>query len=80
VLEAKPPAFYGHGLLKPYVVFDVAHGQEQRGGASGGSLRNEARALRSVPGSIGPHGAVAALPACPAAMQPSGLQPSGMVD
>ena len=43
VLEAPPPAFYAHGLLKPYVFFDVAHGQEQRGGASGGSLRNEAR-------------------------------------
>lgn len=28
-------------LLKPYVFFDVAHGREQRGGTSGGSLRNE---------------------------------------
>lgn len=43
VLEAAAPAFYEHMLLKPYVVFDVSHGREQRGGASGGSLRNEAR-------------------------------------
>ena len=35
------PPFYTHMLLKPYVFFDVAHGREQRGGTSGGSLRNE---------------------------------------
>ena len=35
----RPPAlFYEEGLLKPYVVFDVASGREQRRG--GGSLTN----------------------------------------
>ena len=35
----RPPAlFYEEGLLKPYVVFDVASGREQRRG--GGSVTN----------------------------------------
>lgn len=40
--EAKPPVFYEHPLLKPYVIFDVSHGREQRGVSNGGSLRNQA--------------------------------------
>lgn len=44
VLNAPPPAFYSHALLKPYVFFDVASGREQRQ-AGGGSLRNQARLL-----------------------------------
>ncbi len=42
VKEAKLPVFYEHPLLKPYVIFDVSHGREQRGGSNGGSLRNQA--------------------------------------
>ena len=40
VLAAPPPPFYEHPLLKPYVVFDVASGREQRH-RGGGSLRNQ---------------------------------------
>ena len=40
VLRAPQPAFYKHPLLKPYVVFDVVSGREQRH-RGGGSLRNQ---------------------------------------
>ena len=40
--EAPDPPFFEAPLLKPYVFFDVSRGREQRGGASGGSLRNQA--------------------------------------
>lgn len=42
VLAAPQPPFYAHPLLKPYVVFDVASGREQRH-RGGGSLRNQVR-------------------------------------
>ena len=42
VREAVPPVFYEHPLLKPYNIFDVSQGREQRGGSNGGSLRNQA--------------------------------------
>lgn len=41
--EAVPPVFHEHPLLKPYNIFDVSSGREQRGGSNGGSLRNQAR-------------------------------------
>ena len=47
VLAAPQPPFYAHPLLKPYVVFDVASGREQRH-RGGGSLRNQVPCQTSV--------------------------------
>ena len=45
--EAPDPPFFEAPLLKPYVFFDVSQGREQRGGASGGSLRNQVSSRRT---------------------------------
>lgn len=47
VREAVDPIFFEQPLLKPYVFFDVSHGREQRGGAGGGSLRNQVSVVNS---------------------------------
>ncbi|RMZ52696.1 hypothetical protein APUTEX25_000815 [Auxenochlorella protothecoides] len=40
VLERPDEPYYAHPLMKPYVVFDVARGQEQRARAATGSVSN----------------------------------------
>ena len=40
VRRAPDEPYYGHALMKPYVVFDVARGVEQRAQAATGSLSN----------------------------------------
>ena len=45
--EASDPPFFQAPLLKPYVFFDVSQGREQRGGTSGGSLRNQVNSYQT---------------------------------
>ncbi|KAL4543318.1 hypothetical protein Ndes2526B_g05382 [Nannochloris sp. 'desiccata'] len=44
VIELPPEAYHSNALFKPYAVFDVARGKEQRRQGAGGSLSNVAEA------------------------------------
>jgi senataxin len=44
VVELPPEVYHSHTLFKPYAVFDVARGREQRRQGAGGSLSNAAEA------------------------------------
>jgi len=44
VVELPPEVYHSHALFKPYAVFDVARGKEQRRQGPGGSLSNAAEA------------------------------------
>lgn len=47
IRDQPPEAFYQHSVLKPYMFFDISHGQEERR-AGGGSLSNRAEAETAV--------------------------------
>lgn len=43
VIELPDEPYYSNPLMKPYILFDVARGKEQKSTAGGGSLGNEVR-------------------------------------